>query len=322
MRLRRHIASFAICLLASGATLAAHAETYPSKPVKIIVQTPAGNGPDVILRIIADRLGSIWQQQPVIINRPGAGGLLAAQAAVAAEPDGYTLFDAITSTLLILPVTQNLSFDLNDALLPIGQAGDQPFVIGVSPSPRREHAAGIDRAGEEQARQDTVRCGAARKHAASCLRAPALARGHRYRLCALSLHHAGSAGHCRRPHLGDLRGHVGPGRADKGRLDQAHCGYLAATVAELPNIPAAAETVSGYRASGWFVLMARAGTPDAIVQKLNRDLRSVLSQPELQEKLAELGTYVQPMSVAETAQFIKSEQKLWQPIARKLMASQ
>jgi len=68
--------------------------------------------------------------------------------------------------------------------------------------------------------------------------------------------------------------------------------------------------------------MARAGTPDAIVQKLNRDLRTVLGQPDLQEKLAKLGTYVHPMSVSETAQFIETEQKLWQPIARKLMASQ
>jgi tripartite-type tricarboxylate transporter receptor subunit TctC len=68
--------------------------------------------------------------------------------------------------------------------------------------------------------------------------------------------------------------------------------------------------------------MAPARTPDAIVQKINRDLSSVLGQPELQEKLATLGTYVQPMSVGETAQFIKSEQTLWQPIARKLMVSQ
>jgi tripartite-type tricarboxylate transporter receptor subunit TctC len=134
MKLRRHVVSLGTCLLAFYAPLAAHAGGYPSRPVKIIVQTPPGNGPDVILRIIADRLGGIWQQQPVIINRPGAGGLLAAQAAVAAEPDGYTLFDAITSTLLVLPVIQNLSFDLNRDLLPIGQAGDQPFVIGVSPS--------------------------------------------------------------------------------------------------------------------------------------------------------------------------------------------
>ena len=84
--MRRHVVSFGICLLASYATLTAHARSYPSKPVKIIVQTPVGNGPDVVLRIIADRLGEIWQQQPVIINRPGAGDFLAAHHAVAADP--------------------------------------------------------------------------------------------------------------------------------------------------------------------------------------------------------------------------------------------
>jgi tripartite-type tricarboxylate transporter receptor subunit TctC len=257
----------------------------------------------------------------VIINRPGAGGLLAAQAAIAAEPDGYTLFDAISSTLLVLPVTQNLSFDLNQALLPIGQAGDQPFVIGVSPS------LGVNTLAELIA--------LAKREPGKILYA--------------------AAGRGSMPHLASelLRS-----RAD---IDIGFVSYLSTTQAvqdivagrisvifdsmallegpikagwikpiaitslqrlpNFPNIPAAAETVSGYRASGWFVLTARTGTPDTIVQKLNRDLRSVLGQPELQVKLTELGTYVQPMSVAETAQFIKSERELWQPIARKLMAS-
>src|SRR5262245_16597719 len=93
---------------ASNATTAMVGDSYPSKPVKIISPSPPGNGPDVIARLVADRLGRLWGQQALIINRPGAGGLLAAQAAVAAEPDGYTIYQAISSSLLVLPVTQTL----------------------------------------------------------------------------------------------------------------------------------------------------------------------------------------------------------------------
>ena len=322
MKLRRHVARLAICLLASCAPLATHAESYPSKPVKIIMQTPVGNGPDVILRIIADRLGDIWQQQPVIINRPGAGGLLAAQSAVAAEPDGYTLFDAITSTLLVLPVTQNLSFDLDDALIPIGQAGDQPFVIGVSPS------LGVNTLPELIA--------LAKSKPGKILYAAAQ-RGSMPHLASELLRSRADIdiGFVPYPSTTQAVQDIVGGRisvifegmsALEGPIKAGWIKPIAVTspqrLPNFPDIPAAAETVSGYRASGWFVLMARAGTPDAIVQKLNRDLCSVLGQPELQKKLAELATYVQPMSVAQTAQFIKSEQKLWQPIARKLMTSQ
>jgi tripartite-type tricarboxylate transporter receptor subunit TctC len=322
MKLRHHVVSFAICLLSSCATHAAHAGSYPSKPVKIIVQTPAGNGPDVVLRIVADRLGGIWRQQPVIINRPGAGGLLAAEAAVAAEPDGYTLFDAITSTLLVLPVTQNLSFDLNHALLPIAQAGEQPFVIGVSPS------LGVSTLPELIA--------LAKSKPGKILYAAAQ-RGSMPHLASELLRSRADIdiGFVPYPSTTQAVQDIVGGRisvifegmsALAGPIKAGWIKPIAVTAPErlpnFPDIPAAAETISGYRASGWFVLMARAGTPDAIVQKLNRDLRSVLGQPELQEKLAKLATYVHPMSVAETAQFIKSEQTLWQPIARKLMVSQ
>jgi tripartite-type tricarboxylate transporter receptor subunit TctC len=322
MKLRRHVVRFGIWLLASCVTLTAHAGSYPSKPVKIIVQAPAGNSPDVVLRLIAERLGGIWQQQPVIINRVGAGGLLAAQAAVAAEPDGYTLFDAISSTLLVLPVTQSLSFDLNHDLLPIGQAGDQPFVICVSPS------LGVNTL------QELI---ALAKSKPGKILYAAAGRGSMPHLASELLRsRAGiDIGFVPYPSTMQAVQDIVGGRisvvfegmsALEGPIKAGWIKPIAVTspqrLPNFPDIPAAAETVSGYRASGWFVLMARAGTPDAIVQKLNSDLRSVLGQPELQDELSKLATYVHPMSVAETAQFIKSEQELWQPIARKLMVSQ
>src|SRR5262249_39348736 len=119
---------------AANAVRAIAGDIYPSKPVKVITPVAAGNGPDVIARLVCDRLSRLWGQQAVIINRPGAGGLLATQAAVSAEPDGYTLYQAITSSMLILPVTQSLPFDIQRDFVPIGLMGEQPFLVAVAPT--------------------------------------------------------------------------------------------------------------------------------------------------------------------------------------------
>ena len=82
----------------------AQAQDYPSKPVTFITPAAAGNNPDVVGRIVADKLSQMWKQQAVVLNRPGAGGLIAAQAAAAVEKDGYSLYMSQASTFNVLPV--------------------------------------------------------------------------------------------------------------------------------------------------------------------------------------------------------------------------
>ena len=109
--------------------------SYPTQPVKIIIQAPAGNGPDVLARIIAERLGQLWGQQVLILNRPGAGGLIAAQAAASAQPDGYTLYMPSSSTFLVLPARHaKLPFDLDRDFARIGMVAQAPLVIAAAPS--------------------------------------------------------------------------------------------------------------------------------------------------------------------------------------------
>ena len=97
----------ALLALTAGAASPARAESYPTKPVKIITQAPAGAGPDVILRIVASGLTQMWGQQVLVINRPGGGGLIAAQAAATtSERDGHTLYMASASAVVVLPETQ------------------------------------------------------------------------------------------------------------------------------------------------------------------------------------------------------------------------
>ena len=110
------------------------AQIYPSQPVKIMVQQGPGGSLDIALRILGEQLSPILGQQVVVLNQPGAGGLIAARALASAPPDGYTLFMAASSVFVSLPELQaNLPFDVND-FVPIGYIGEQPFALGVASS--------------------------------------------------------------------------------------------------------------------------------------------------------------------------------------------
>ena len=101
------------------------AQCWPSRPVKVIMATAAGSAPDVIARIVTDRLAQIWGQQVLILNRPGAGGLIALQALATAERDSHTLYLPSSSSLVVLPETNpKLPLDIERDLVPIGLIGE------------------------------------------------------------------------------------------------------------------------------------------------------------------------------------------------------
>ena len=122
------------CLL-HASPLSAEAADYPSGPVKIITQGAAGSGPDVIARLVADKLGHLWQQPVVVVNHPGAGGVTAARVAAGAEPDGYTLYIPTITSFVIMPEVQTkLPFDMGRDFVHIGFVAETPMMIGVSPA--------------------------------------------------------------------------------------------------------------------------------------------------------------------------------------------
>src|SRR5471032_420496 len=124
------------CAAAVATILAspAQAQDYPTKPVTFITPAAAGNSPDVVTRIVADQLTQLWKQQIVVLNRPGAGGLIAAQAAAGVEKDGYTLYMTQASTYTVLPVMQEgkMPVDLQKAFTAIGMVGEQPIAVAVN----------------------------------------------------------------------------------------------------------------------------------------------------------------------------------------------
>ena len=310
-------------ILMTAMAISARGETYPNRPIKLVTQGAAGSGPDVIGRIVTDHLGRLWGQQIVIINQPGAGGSAAARMAAAAAPDGYTLYMAATSTFLVMPeIFPSLPIDLDRDFVRIGLMGEQPMIFAVAPS------LGVATLPELVA--------LSKKRPGELLYA-ANARGTFPHLTVERLRKETGADLTFVPYPGataglqDLMG----GRISMivesiGALSGAMQGGSVKTLAvasnkrlpNFPDLPAAAETIPGLEAMGWFALLAPAGTPEPIVHQVNKDLLTVLELPELRKSFQDLGTFVRPMSPAETTQFIRNEQQVWRPIVRSLNLAQ
>jgi tripartite-type tricarboxylate transporter receptor subunit TctC len=303
-----------------------HAQTYPSKPVTFITPAAAGNSPDVVTRIVADKLSQIWKQQIVVLNRPGAGGLIAAQAAAASniEKDGYTLYMTQASTWTVLPIMQEgkMPVDLQKAFAPVGMVGEQPIGLGVNKDvPAKNVKELIELANKSK---DGMLFGATNRGGQAHLTGELFRDRSKANIS--FVHAAGAAATMndviagRIPIVFEGLAGMNPGlKSGSVRL----LGIAAQKrLPNLPDLPALNETVPGVVSSGWIVLMAPSGVPDAIIQKLNADLRKVVAMPEVVERFHQLGTYSRDYTPAQTGEFMRSEEKLWWPVVRQVNKAQ
>jgi tripartite-type tricarboxylate transporter receptor subunit TctC len=291
--------------------------------VTFVTPAAAGNSPDVVTRLIADRLTQLWKQQIVVINRPGAGGLIAAQAAAQLPKDGYSIYMTQASTYTVLPIQQGskMPVDLHKAFVPVGMVGEQPIAMGVNKDIKANNVAELiklanstpggmlfaatNRGGQSHLTgelfRDRSKANISFVHAAgAAVSVNDVVAGR------IPMMFEGLAGLAPGTQNGSIRL---LGVASQKRLPN------------LPNLPAINETVPGVVSSGWIVMMAPAGVPDAIIQKLNADLRKVVAEKEVQERFHQLGTYSRDLTPAQTDEFMKNEEKLWWPIVRQVEAA-
>jgi tripartite-type tricarboxylate transporter receptor subunit TctC len=313
------LCSLAMLLGAAAIGPNVKAESYPVRPVKIIVQAPAGNSLDVIGRILADQFAQLWGQQVLVINHVGGGGAIAARAAIGAPPDGYTLFMAASSIFVTMhELYRDLPFDVSRDLVPVGFVGQQPMAIAVSPS------LGVSSLPELLALANR-RPNGIDYAAATVGGIPHITGAWLRSVSGASLNYVPYPGVAQA--LNDILGGRIPMAIEslpglQSAVAGGHLKILAFAsekrLPDFPDVPTAAESLPGFVAMGWFALVVPAGTNEAIKTKLGQDLAKVLARPELQNKFAELGTYAQPMSVSETNEFIGSQQRLWKPVLRQL----
>src|SRR5438034_4135397 len=313
-------------LLAVAAVAEANAQTgqYPTKPVQIITDSSAGSTPAVALRIVADGLTQGWKQQVLVNNHPGAGGSLAVRLAAAAAPDGYTLYQPVLSTFVSLrSPAPNVPVHVPQDFLPIGFVAENPMFIAVAPS------LGISTLPELIARAKKApgeityaTTGVGRL---THLTGELLQREAGIKL--LLVPYTGGPSHA----VTDvatgrvamiIEGYSGVAGAARSGAVKLIAVASAKRLAEFPDVPAVAETIPGFQATGWAVLVAPVGTPEAIIQKVSDELRKAVAQPALGEKLAKLGSYTNPMSSTEATAFVHKQQQTWQPILDEIAKNQ
>lgn len=295
---------------------AAQAPGYPSKPVQIIADSSAGSAPDVALRFVTDRLGQAWGQQILVVNRPGASGSLAARAASEAAPDGYTLYQPVLSTFVSLrPAAANVPLHVPKDFLPIGFVSENPMFFAVSPS------LGVSNLREliELAKKRPGEISYATTGVGRLTHLAGELLQHQAGIKLLLVPYTGGPAHA----FGDVAtgrvnmiiegfsGIAGAARSGSAKLIAV---ASAKRLAEFPDLPTVAETIPGFQATGWAVLVAPLGTPQAIIGKVSADLSKVVTQPELEKKLAALGSYTRAMSADQATGFVHQQQQMWQPV--------
>ncbi len=300
--------------------LPAQAQNYPTRPVTFITPAAAGNSPDVATRIVADRLTQIWKQQIVVLNRPGAGGLIAAQAAAGVEKDGYTLYMTQASTYTVLPIDQEgkMPVNLQTAFVPIGMVGEQPIAVAVNKDVPVSNVAELVTLANKTS--GGMLFGATNRGGQAHL------TGELFRdrsKANISFVHAAAgtvtmndviAG--RIPIMFEGLAGLAPGLQGGGMKALGVASQK--RLPNLPDLPAINETIPDVVSSGWIVLMAPAGTPEPIIQKINADLRKVVAMPDVIERFQTLGTYTRDLTPAQTNDFMRSEERLWWPIVRQV----
>jgi len=267
------------------------------------------------MRLVADRLGKLWGQQTVLVNQPGAGGALAARAVAEAPPDGYTLFMALASAFVVLPELQtNLPFNVND-FVPVGFVGEVPMAIAVSPTFQVHSLA--DLIAQSKRQPGGLNAAVAFRGGVPHLTTELFRTRSGANLT--TIHYPSSAQSMTDVISGrvqiileGLGGPVGGGQVKVLAVASPE------RLASRPDVPAVSETIPGFAASGWYVLVAPPRTPARIARKLNDDLRAVLALPEVKDKFGELNTSTRSLSPEQVGEFIRSEQQLWKPIVKRL----
>jgi len=301
-----------IAAVSAGAAPAA-AQTYPSRPITLVVPFPPGGSATIIARIIADKMSEGLGQQIVIDNRGGAGGSIAARQVAKSAPDGATLLLAFTGTLAVSPlIFANVGYDPRKDFAGIGLIGMAPSVLAVNPSvPARSVA---DLIGTAKAEPGKIQYGSPGIGTTNHLAGELLAA-----MTGIKITHIPYKG--TGPAITDLLGgHIAmmfaPIPAAHGNVSAGALRALGVTSLKRsslwPDIPTVAETgLPGFEVVQRSTLLAPAGTPRTIIERLNKELNAVLATDEVRRRLAVEGGEPVPGAPEEYAADIDREETRW-----------
>ena len=287
---------------------AAGAQTYPSRPIKIIVPFTPGSATDVMARIVSERLNAAWGQPVIVDNRPGAGGTIGIRETARAEPDGYTLVLVSSGHAVNHVLYKDLGYDSLNDLSAVAMLGSLPSVLIVPPSlgvNSVKELVAMLKAKPGQLNYATAGVGSG---AHVSIEKFNVATG----VKALHVPLKGTPPILSETMAGRIQYAFVPAVSGMGPIKDGKVKALAVStgkrVAALPEVPTLGEAgFPGGESTFWLALLAPAKTPAAIVGQINAEARRALQSAEVKERLAKLGTEPMSMSPAESDAFIRRE---------------
>lgn len=311
-RARRALLCAGLSLSALALPLAAWAQAFPSKPLRIVVPFAAGGAGDLTARIVGAELSQSLGQPVTIENRPGAGGVVAAETVARAEPDGHTLFLMSNGTAVTASLFKSLPYDTLKDLAPVSTLGTFDLAVLVpADSPYRSlgELVAFAKAHPGKLNIGSINIGSTQNLAAELFKSsaeieaqivpfngtPALVGALRGRQVDVGVEILG-------PALAQIKGGAFRALAVTGRKRSS----------ALPEVPTAAEAgVKGFQASSWNALAVPGKTPRPVVDRLNRDIVAALARPEVRKKLADLNIDADPSTPEEAAQLLAADIRRW-----------
>ncbi len=294
-----------------------HGQAYPVKPIRFVIPFSPGGAADVPARMIGQELAKTLGQQVITDNRPGAGGGIGAEAVAKSPPDGYTLLMVSNTHTISASLYKKLNYDILKDLAPVMQIAAAPNVLVVHPSiPARDVKQLVALAKSRPGAIDYASSGnGSAQHLFAALFAS---------MAGIKMNHVpykGSAqattdliaGHIQVsvPGINNVLPHVKAGRLRALGVTSTY------RSAEMPEVPTIAEAgVPGYEAVLWLGIVVPAGTPRDIIVRLNREITEALSQPEMRDGFARIGTDVVATDSVKFAELIRSEVAKWAKVVK------
>lgn len=313
LNLGRMITGLTLCLLAGGA--AAQTE-YPSRAVRIIVPSPPSGGTDIIARVLGQHLSKALGQQFFVDNKPGAGNMIGIEAAARSPADGYTLLMVASTLVLNSVLYKHVPYDPVRDFAPITLAATAPNILVVDPKLPIRSVADLIAAAK-------AKPGALSYGTPGIGTSPHLCMELLQYMAKIDLQHVpykGTAAAVTDVIGGQIQVAFATALTAKPLVDAGRLRALAVSgpkrVEALPSVPPVAEAVPGYEAMQWYGLVAPAGTPAAVIERVHTEAIKALGSRETKERLATDGAEPLGSAPSEFAAFIRRELEKWSQVAQ------
>ena len=313
--LRVAASAAALCSLAT-----VHAQSYPAKPIKLVVPFPAGGATDVLARVIGEKMAASMGQPVIVDNKPGAAGIIGTDAVAKAAPDGYTIVLSLSNSLLTNQfLYEKLPYDTQRDLALVYQIAAAPLVLVVHPSVPVK-------TGPELLKYVAANKGKVAYGSYGIGAYPHLAGAHMSLTQHADMNHVAYKGEA--PMIQDLIG---------GQIQMAFASALVAKphidagklkaigvsgerrMSTLPDVPTLAEQGlkdEAYRVTGWLAVAAPAKTPKPIVERIAGEVRKATQQPDVQARIAAMGFEIKDSSPEAFAAAYKQERPIWERLIK------